>query len=167
MAYSTKWMATRKMSTLLSSENNFFSFIKKPRINYESTSAWHKHSVEEYRCSRPSLVISLSRCALCGEFGFLQGGDSNGIVKCYNKYIILQSYHYHEYHLNNSCTKCPRHYLYPALQGTDERYNWMKLACTKHVINSHAYLLCNQSRHAFRFVCTKRAHDNNLIYWFL
>ena len=29
------------------------------------------------------------------------------------------------------------------------------------VINSHAYLLCNQSRHAFRFVCTKRAHDNN------
>ena len=131
MAYSTKWMATRKMSTLLRSENNFFSFIKKPRINYESTSAWHKHSVEEYRCSRPSLVISLSRCALCGEFGLLQGGDSNGIVKYYDKYIILQSYHYHEYHLNNSCTKCPRHYLYPALQGTDERYNWMKLACTK------------------------------------
>lgn len=131
MAYSTKWMATRKMSTLLRSENNFFSFIKKPRINFESTSAWHKHSVEEYRCSRPSLVISLSRCALCGEFGFLQGGDSNGIVKYYDKYIILQSYHYHECHLNNSCTKCPRHYLYPALQGTDERYNWMKLACTK------------------------------------
>ena len=29
------------------------------------------------------------------------------------------------------------------------------------VINSDAYLLCNQSHHAFRFVYTKRAHDNN------
>ena len=38
----------------------------------------------------------------------------------------------------------------------------LKLQLSKlSVINSHAYLLCNQSRHAFRFVCTKRAHDNN------
>ena len=39
--------------------------------------------------------------------------------------------------------------------------NFTRLTASHVVINSHAYLLCNQSRHAFRFVCTKRAHDNN------
>ena len=66
-------------------------------------------------------------------------------------------------------------YLKEIEAADDQDYFYFKCKCyhssKKHeaphavqvalVINSHAYLLCNQSRHAFRFVCTKRAHDNN------